>query len=233
MNRAQLIGKVDISSKNNPRLIDQTNREGLRDNPEKKALKTLLLHILIGELRDFLETVDKTKRKPVTFVELEGRVEAEEERLELAIRRLREIANKSGRIDIRPIERSLRESMKEIERTMRDAKELADQYDQDRSQVIHLAGLGMMVEHVAHELVRTTEHTLRTLIVLMSAEVEARGLQEQFRTESDLTRGLFEFVDKEEIFSSRQASGTAILTSRSYLSQATSSRSTSAARTRT
>jgi signal transduction histidine kinase len=163
VNRAQLIGKVDISSEDNPRLIDQTNREGLRDNPEKEALKKLLLHILIGELRDFLEKVDKAKRKPVTFAELEGRVEAEEQSLEQAIRQLREIAREFEGIDIRPVERSLRESIKEIERTMADAKELADQYDQDRSQVIHLAGLGMMVEHIAHELVRTTEHTLRTL----------------------------------------------------------------------
>jgi signal transduction histidine kinase len=163
VNRAQLIGKVDISSEANPRLIDQTNREGLRDNPEKAVLKTLLLHILIDQLRDFLEKVDKTKRMPVTFGELEGRVEAEERTLGEVIDRLREIAEEFDDIDIRPIERSLRESVKEIERTMRDAKELAEQYDQDRKQVIHLASLGMMVEHIAHELVRTTEHTLRTL----------------------------------------------------------------------
>jgi hypothetical protein len=39
----------------------------------------------------------------------------------------------------------------------------------------------------------------RTFIILMSAEVEARGQQEYFRKESELTRGLFEFLDKEEI----------------------------------
>lgn len=163
VNRAQLIGKVDISSENNPRLTDQTNREGLRDNPEKLALKSLLLHILIGELRDFLEKVDKVKRKPITFSELEDRVEAEEKSLEQTIRQLRQITIEYEGIDIRSIERSLRDSFKEIERIMADAKELAEQYDKDRSQVIHLAGLGMMVEHIAHELVRTTEHTLKTL----------------------------------------------------------------------
>lgn len=163
VNRAQLIGKVDISSEYNPRLIDQTNREGLRDNPEKAALQTLLLHILVDQLRDFLEKVDKTNRKPVTFGELEGRVEAEERSLNQTLVKLREIAKEFDDLDIKPIERSLRDSIKQIERTMADAKYLAEQYDQDRSQVIHLAGLGMMVEHIAHELVRTTEHTLRTL----------------------------------------------------------------------
>ena len=163
VNRAQLIGKVDITSEGNPQLIDQTNREGLRDCSEKTALKTLLLNILVGELRGFLEKVDKARRKPVTFAELEGRVEAEERSLGQAIKLLREIAGEFEGIDIRPIEKLLRESIKEIERTMADAKELAEQYDRDRSQVIHLAGLGMMVEHIAHELVRTTEHALRTL----------------------------------------------------------------------
>jgi hypothetical protein len=42
-------------------------------------------------------------------------------------------------------------------------------------------------------------HNGRTFIILMSAEAEARGRQEYFREESDLTRGLFEFLDKEEI----------------------------------
>jgi hypothetical protein len=39
----------------------------------------------------------------------------------------------------------------------------------------------------------------RTFIILMSAEMDARGRQEYFREESNLTRGLFEFLDKEEI----------------------------------
>ena len=37
VNRAQLIGKVDVTQADNPWLIDQTNREGLRDNKEKAA----------------------------------------------------------------------------------------------------------------------------------------------------------------------------------------------------
>ena len=163
VNRAQIIGKVDISSEANPLLIDQTNREGLRDNAEKAALKTLLLHILVGQLRAFLEKVDKTNRKPVTFAELEGRVEAEEQILGRTVARLREIAKEFPSLNLAPVEAALRDSIQQIERTMIDAKVLASQYDQDRSQVIHLAGLGMMVEHIAHELVRTTEHTLETL----------------------------------------------------------------------
>jgi len=111
VNRAQLIGKVDITQADNPRLIDQTNREGLRDNKETAALRTILLHILVGQLRRFLDDVDKTNRKPVTFTELEGRVEAEEQTLNRTIERLREIAAEFGDIDIGPIEDTLRQSI--------------------------------------------------------------------------------------------------------------------------
>src|SRR5579883_1331754 len=117
VNRTQLIGKVEVTSAENPKLIDQTNREGLRDNAEKAALTTLLLHILVGELRDFLDKVDKEHRKPVTFAELEDRVESEERSLEKTMARLREVAEEFDEIDIEPIEKALRESLKQIERT--------------------------------------------------------------------------------------------------------------------
>jgi signal transduction histidine kinase len=186
VNRSQIIGKVDITSDDNPRLIDQTNREGLRDNAEKAALQTLLLHILHGQLRDFLQKVDKANRKPVTFGELEGRVESEERSLNHTMAKLRAIAKEFDDLDIAPIERALRESIKQIERTMADAKELAEQYDQDRSQVIHLAGLGMMVEHIAHELVRTTEHTLRSLSDMLARNLPADAKTHLSNVESQL-----------------------------------------------
>ena len=140
----------------------------------------------MGQLRKFLETVDKTNRKPVTFGELEGRVEAEEQSLNRTIERLREIAAEFEDIDIEPIEDALRQSIKQIERTMADAKQLADQYDQDRSQVIHLAGLGMMVEHIAHELFRTTEHTLRTLSDTLAGKVSGEVKTHLANVESQL-----------------------------------------------
>src|SRR5205823_6627238 len=46
VNRRQLIGRVSISARQNPLLVDQTNREGLRDCPEKRALVKILKHLL-------------------------------------------------------------------------------------------------------------------------------------------------------------------------------------------
>ena len=41
VNRKQIIGQVKITMSGNPCLIDQTNREGLRDCLEKEALVNL------------------------------------------------------------------------------------------------------------------------------------------------------------------------------------------------
>src|SRR5262249_25626560 len=59
VNRRQIIGKVDVTSSANPELIDQTNREGLRDSDEKRALVKLLKHVLETEMRVFLNSVEK------------------------------------------------------------------------------------------------------------------------------------------------------------------------------
>ena len=48
VNRAQIVGKLDISSVGNPQLVDQTNREGLRDTVEKRVLVRLLKWVIGG-----------------------------------------------------------------------------------------------------------------------------------------------------------------------------------------
>jgi C4-dicarboxylate-specific signal transduction histidine kinase len=47
---------------------------------------------------------------------------------------------------------------------MQEAEELAESFNKGRTQVVHLAGMGMMVEVLAHELNRTTEQSLATLV---------------------------------------------------------------------
>ena len=80
VNRRQLIGVVTISSLDNPALVDQTNREGLRDCPEKVVLVRLLQHLIVSEFRNFLNAVDEEVKAqiPTSFDELEERVENEE-----------------------------------------------------------------------------------------------------------------------------------------------------------
>ena len=163
VNRRQVIGVVAISSLNNPALVDQTNREGLRDCPEKEVLVRLLQHLMISEFRNFLNAVDEEVKPeiPTSFDELEERVENEERRIQqnlnLLFERYPEV--RKDRALIRPINAAIRR----IRTLLDQASSLAESYDAGHNQLTNLAGIGLMVEIVAHELNRATSHTLRII----------------------------------------------------------------------
>jgi signal transduction histidine kinase len=159
INRKQLIGKVDITSRDNPLLVDQTNREGLRDCPEKRALVSILQTIL-AELRIFVNQIDEEIRQQeaLDFDVLEERVEGAQLSLEKTLEEL---------IEKYPRERQLANSVRSVGEDLKDimlqAKDLAEGLDKRQSQLVHLAGIGLMVEIVAHELNRATQYTLALL----------------------------------------------------------------------
>ena len=163
VNRAQIIGVVAISSLLNPALTDQTNREGLRDTPEKVVLATLLKHLVEVQFRRFLVQVDREVKAqvPASFEELEGRVEDEERlirhNLQLLFSRYPEIRKDSE------IFGPINQAIGRIRRLMDEASRLAESYKEGHSALTNLAGIGLMVEIVAHELNRATEHTLRII----------------------------------------------------------------------
>ncbi len=163
VSRRQIIGVVAISSLNNPALVDQTNREGLRDCLEKDVLVRLLQHLMISEFRDFLNAVDDEVKPeiPTSFDELEERVENEERRIQqnLSILFERYPEVRKDRALIRPIYAAIQR----IRSLMDEASSLAERYDAGHSQLTNLAGIGLMVEIVAHELNRATSHTLRII----------------------------------------------------------------------
>jgi signal transduction histidine kinase len=163
VNRRQIIGKVDISTKNNPYLVDQTNREGLRDSEEKRALVSMLQHVLLVEFKSFLDVVDKEvqAKNTVDFSDVEKRVKDEENQiqrnLQLLIQRHPTVAKDTDVIT------GIHHATEHIRSLMMEASQLAEEYEKGRTQVLHLAGLGLMVEILAHELNRATSHTLSTL----------------------------------------------------------------------
>jgi signal transduction histidine kinase len=163
VNRKQIIGKVDISAINNSSLIDQTNRQGLRDCEEKQALVLLLKHILESEFRTFLNSVDAEvrAREPVTFDDLEERVENQEKQMRESLQFLKRQYPKVDK-DTKIIT-TIEESIRRIHDLLEEAKELANSYEKGHTQLLHLAGLGLLLEILAHELNRATQHALTTL----------------------------------------------------------------------
>ncbi len=160
VNRRQIIGKVEISSFWNPCLVDQTNREGLRESSEKRALVKMLQHILSSQFRTFLNKVDDEvqAREPLRFDEIEARVELQERQVQGSLRLLRQRHPEEAALI-----NQLGESLEVIQGLIKEAKELADSYDKGRTQLVHLASLGLMVEIIAHELNRATSNTIATL----------------------------------------------------------------------
>ena len=203
VNRAQIVGKLDISSVSNSQLVDQTNREGLRDTVEKRVLVRFLKWVIEIEFLGFLNAVDREKpaKEVLDLDDLEARTKDHDAELDDALARLfhayPEVEQEYH------IEALIQENRQILRTTMAAVRQRAEAYETGRSQLVHLAGIGLMVEILAHELNRATTYTLNTLsdarrvpvpaqiaTVFFTLEAQLRSLQKRLRTLDPLsTRG--------------------------------------------
>ncbi len=166
VNRAQLIGRLEISSIENPELIDQTNREGLRDSPEKKALVALLKYVLESAFRPFLDKVDREiqAQEPVNLKLVADRVLKQRRAIAATIKLLYERypAVKSDPL----IGGRIEEALQSIGEMMRSLEELGASYEKGRGQLTVLAGIGLSVAAIAHELRQVTTNAMASVDTL-------------------------------------------------------------------
>lgn len=168
VNRSQIIGQVSLSSRNF-RLAEQTSREGLVENEYKQVLVGILRHILITEFRGFIGRVDKERKvtDETTTDDLEQRIEEATSKIDAKILELkREVPEQIEVLD------ELRRLAINLSHLVDKAKEMAKEYEDDRSKFIQLAGIGLMVEFILHEIGRTTA---RALDVMASIDVSRLG----------------------------------------------------------
>jgi signal transduction histidine kinase len=160
LNRAQIVGYLYVGTQSNPQLQDQTNREGFRDCPEKEALRRLLRQAIISDCRTFLERIDKEDKAAdqEAISSIEQRI-AENQRSATDSLRLLQSRVPNERDTITAILSQLAE----VEDAWERAKEALLAHDAEIEQYVHLAGVGLMVELVAHELARTTDTALEIL----------------------------------------------------------------------
>jgi signal transduction histidine kinase len=159
LNKAQFIGRVAISRAENPNLIDQTNREGLKECDEKFVLVELLRFVVQERLRLFMKEVDdKVQRIDLDLSQSEKLVQDLRARAQLSLRELEKRHKEE-----RPQLRDILAVIDEMSSYFSTAKERAEQVEDERDRMIQLAGVGLMLEIVAHELARSTEHTLRII----------------------------------------------------------------------
>ncbi|MEQ1762137.1 MAG: sensor histidine kinase [Pyrinomonadaceae bacterium] len=181
LNKVQFIGRVSISRLGNPDLVDQTNREGLTVCPEQEVFVGLLQFAIQSQLREFLLDIRKRyKNQPVDIREAKTQVRNLETRVKAALRHMRRVA---------PEERmtldDLEQMFFDIKETFDKAQQRVDEVESENMQMVHMAGVGLLVEVVAHELARSTENALTALEALKGKEVpdQVSGLLNSLRSE--------------------------------------------------
>ncbi len=162
LNRGQIIGRATISHRGNPYLVDQTNREGLKENTEKATFVKILASI-VEIYRQYLNEIDRDidRARRVTAAEALARFQDEDERLGSLMPSVEEALR--GTEGGRTLTRRLRETVVELRAAAELVQRAAGAQERERSRVLHLASVGLMIESLAHELYRATAAGLETI----------------------------------------------------------------------
>ena len=162
LNRGQIIGRATISQRGNPYLVDQTNREGLKENPEKGAFVKILAAI-VEIYRQYLNEIDRDvdRARRVTAAEALERFQDEDERLGSLMPMVEEALR--GSEGGRTLTRRLRDTVVDLRAAAELVQRAAGAQERERSRVLHLASVGLMIESLAHELYRATAAGLETI----------------------------------------------------------------------
>ena len=159
LNRIQLIGQVRIGRLQNPQLVDQTNREGLRQTPEEAILRETV-QFAVERLRDEMNRITREQKETKELlIADETRTVDLEKRMKTAIQSIREVVPSEHREVVQELE-LMRE---EFARHAVQARERITDMEKDADQMLAMAGIGLMVEVVAHELTRSAEDALDVL----------------------------------------------------------------------
>jgi len=168
LNKTQFIGKVCISRTTNPMLVDQTNREGLRETQEQKAFLEVMSLVIQDELLSFMKRVEKQyKNQKVDLSASKAQITTLEQRAKSSLGTLRKKAPKEGKEAIE----DLQQTLFEFSEFAKKARIRIEEVEQESRQMIEMAGVGLMVEVVAHELARASENAISNLNDLQSSTV--------------------------------------------------------------
>lgn len=160
LNKNQFIGHVRISRAGNPRLVDQTNREGLRETPESKVFHGLLHDSIAERLWSFFKDIDLRYRKRSEDLGDIGKEITElESRAKAALGKLKKFVPREEIQVFSDLEHSLRE----FHDLSTKAQQRIEEVEADSRQMVQMAGVGLLVEMIAHELARATESALTSL----------------------------------------------------------------------
>ncbi len=188
LNKTQFIGRVVITRTGNPELVDQTNREGLRETPEQYVLINVMHYVVQNLLWGFLKGVERQyKSQKIDLSEARIQVTQLENRATTALRRLQRLVPTEGREAVEELQQTLFEFSEFAER----ARARIAEVEQESRQMVEMAGVGLMVEVVAHELARASENALSAL-----DRLHGRPVPEEIRAQVEILRSEMKSISK-------------------------------------
>lgn len=161
VNRIQVVGGVRISRLANPNLIDQTNREGFRDNPAFQTFR----RIITRHLQDnFVSGLDEHLSKEKADVEhLARQVSHEYDSLAQCASDIERATKeedwplaRQAAVQLKGVVNEIRELNDTVERALQEK-------EGNRIQVLELAATGMAAESMAHDLEGVIETAITSL----------------------------------------------------------------------
>lgn len=162
LNTKQLIGRVNISRNNNPKLLDQTNRQGLKDCPESEVLVQLLNIVVSRWWHDYLNDAGKVQKRQTELsydsIKESSAVDTLEQRTKATLKAIRRDFDGDARL----LEQ-VKDAFLEVKEAHARAVLRISTVEEEKDRLTQLAGVGLMVEVIAHELTRATELTQVTL----------------------------------------------------------------------
>jgi signal transduction histidine kinase len=149
-------------------LVDQTNREGLRETSEQYVLLQVLRYVIQDRLATFMRDVERQyKHQKVDLSDAQEKVTRLEDRARAAIRKLKALTPPEGDDAIE----GLQQTLFEFSEFAAQARKRIEEVEEESRQMVEMAGVGLMVEVVAHELARASENALKVLAKLKGKDV--------------------------------------------------------------
>lgn len=158
LNRIQIIASLAISKDENKYLMDRSNREGLIENKQVELVSQIISELALVQLRETINS-DKRNDMPIKIQEvISDDIGSAGEKLDAIRRNVTSIQHKLDEHDgvlLAKINEDLHSVSNHIKRFSRLASHLQEQ----REDIIELAGAGTMMHVIMHELARTTSQT--------------------------------------------------------------------------
>jgi signal transduction histidine kinase len=155
VNRLQVIGAVSLDAQHNPRLIDRSNREGLIECPEKDLLRRLILEFVVAPLRTSVQVEASADRETVLQEVGQERLEETEKAFKETRRLIRDVT-KQVPSDLKPKLDEVEGHLEAFQDRIRRLHTGLRGMQETREDILEMAGVGLVVESMLHELARIT-----------------------------------------------------------------------------